>query len=131
MNTTGPRRTAPSILIVDDERTILDLLSRILSEDGYSLTGAEDGDAALELIKQRDFDLVISDFRMPKLDGRQLFEGARAARPGIEKRFIFITGETDPAAKKHFIEEVGVGVITKPFRPGLVRAIVRATLSAG
>ncbi len=123
------RQRSEKILLVDDEPTILELLREILHTEGYTLVTAEDGAAALESVLQNDYDLIITDFRMPKLSGKGFYEQAKAAKPGIEERFIFISGEMDPTIKTKFIEETGVHVIAKPFRSDLVRTTVRDALA--
>jgi CheY-like chemotaxis protein len=122
------RRRSEKILLVDDEPAILELLREILDTEGYALVTAENGAAALEIVLQNDYDLIITDFRMPKLSGKGLYEKAKTAKPGIEDRFIFISGEMDPTIKTKFIEETGVRVIAKPFRSDLVRTTVRDAL---
>lgn len=127
----NPARQQPAkILLVDDEPTILKLLRDILNTEGYDLLSVENGAVAFEHVLEGDFDLIITDFRMPELSGKAFYEKAKAAKPGIEEKFIFISGEMDPAAKTKFIEETGVSVIAKPFRSDLVRSMVRETLEA-
>jgi CheY-like chemotaxis protein len=128
MSNSQARRT--KILLVDDEIPILELLREILEPDGYDLSSAENGADALAMVLESDFDLIITDFRMPKLSGRQLFEEAKVGKPGIEKRFLFISGEMDPETKTEYIRESGVRVIAKPFKADLVREAVQEVLEA-
>ena len=69
------------ILIVDDEKTIRDSSKLILDEEGYETELAADGQDALEKIKQTDFDIVITDIKMPRLDGIQLLEEVSKLSP--------------------------------------------------
>ncbi|MCM8763237.1 MAG: response regulator, partial [Candidatus Omnitrophica bacterium] len=62
----------PKILIVDDEPDILDLLELTLSEENYEILKASDGEEALAIIKSQPLDLVLLDYKMPKMDGRQV-----------------------------------------------------------
>lgn len=128
MSKRQPRRPAGRILLVDDEASILELLCEILEPDGYELVTATNGSDALDLVLSSEFDLIITDFRMPKLSGRELYDRARAGKPGIENRFLFISGEMDPEAKTEFIRETGVRVIAKPFRADKVRTEVHDAL---
>jgi DNA-binding NtrC family response regulator len=82
------------------------------------------------LLLETPFDAIITDFRMPELSGKELFDEAKVRRPGIEKRFLFISGEMDPEAKTEFIRESGVRVIAKPFKADLVREAIRNVLDA-
>ena len=65
------------ILIVDDEQSIRETLREILEYEGYEIEEAEDGDKALSLIKKFNYDAVLADIKMPKLDGLELLEKAK------------------------------------------------------
>ncbi len=77
------------ILVVDDEKTIRDSLKIILDEEGFATDTAGDGEEALQKIKENEFDIVITDIKMPKLDGMQLLETATKISP--ETFFIIMT----------------------------------------
>lgn len=62
------------ILVVDDEKDILRALEFILSREGYSVTTAVSGEEAIELLKKEEFDLVLTDLRMPGMDGMEVLE---------------------------------------------------------
>jgi len=121
---------ATRVLIVDDEPSILDLLTEMLSSEGMAVATAQDGEEALARIAEQPFDVIISDFRMPRMTGRELYNAACERTPGIGRRFVFISGEMDPVTKREFILETGVPVISKPFRAEVVKRVVRETLNA-
>lgn len=77
------------ILIVDDEEIIRNSLSYVMKEEGFDVEEAEDGDIALEKINENDFDLVITDIKMPKMDGIELLQKVSKTHP--ETFFIVIT----------------------------------------
>ena len=77
------------ILIVDDEKTIRDSLKMIMDEEGFTTDTAGDGEEALQKIKETEFDIVITDIKMPKMDGMQLLETATKISP--ETFFIIMT----------------------------------------
>ena len=77
------------ILIVDDEKSIRDSLKMVLAEEGFTTDAAGDGEEALQKIRENDYDVVISDIKMPKLDGMQLLESATKISP--ETFFIIMT----------------------------------------
>ncbi|WP_373517576.1 sigma-54-dependent transcriptional regulator [Pricia sp.] len=85
----------PKILIIEDESAIRRVLVKILSEenDTYQLEEAEDGLKGLEAIKNNDYDLVLCDIKMPKMDGVEVLEAARKIKPEIP--FIMISGHGD------------------------------------
>ena len=103
MNDYQPRRRPANILLVDDEPAILELLREILDTEGYNIDTADNGAVALEKVLERDFDLIITDFRMPKLSGKGFYDRAKASKPGIEERFIFISGEMDPTINRESV----------------------------
>ncbi|MCK0160313.1 sigma-54-dependent transcriptional regulator [Allomuricauda sp. F6463D] len=83
------------ILVVEDESAIRRVLVKILAEenDDYNVVEAEDGKAGIDLIKKEDFDLVLCDIKMPKMDGVEVLEAAKKIKPEIP--FIMISGHGD------------------------------------
>ena len=77
------------ILIVDDEKPIRDSLKLILDEEGYSTNVASDGEDALQRLQEDVYDVVITDIKMPRMDGMQLLESASKISP--ETFFIIMT----------------------------------------
>jgi CheY-like chemotaxis protein len=131
MGNRQPLRPVKRILIVDDDVSILGLLREILEPEGHEIYTAGNGAEALSMVLDTDFDLIITDYRMPQLSGKEFYERAVALKPGIKNRFVFNSGELDPAAKTEFIRQTGVRVIAKPFKADLVRLTVREALEAG
>jgi len=85
----------PKILIIEDEAAIRRVLGKILSEenDTYKVEEAEDGQAGLEKIKNDDYDLVLCDIKMPKMDGVEVLEAVKKIKPEIP--FVMISGHGD------------------------------------
>jgi DNA-binding NtrC family response regulator len=77
------------VLIVDDEKVIRDSLELLLKDEGYKADTSTDGEDALQKIKQEDYDIVITDIKMPKLDGIELMQKARDVSPN--SFFIIMT----------------------------------------
>ncbi len=102
-------------LVVDDEVSVRSLVARLLTRRGYDVVQAEDGEAALRLLEQRRFELVLCDLRMPRLSGRMLFDAL--AERGLDSagRFVLMTGDTLSADVAAFVETRGVALLTKPF----------------
>lgn len=104
------------ILIVDDFATMRRILKNILKQLGFSnVTEADDGTTALELLKTSSFDLVISDWNMPKMTGLDLLKQMRAMPETKTLPFLMVTAE---AQKQNVIEAVQAGVsnyVVKPF----------------
>lgn len=83
------------ILLVDDNKDYLMLMKDILFSNGYSVTTATDGTDACDILDTSDMDLIISDIKMPKLDGIKLHAYARETEKYKNTKFIFITGYRD------------------------------------
>ncbi len=114
------------ILVVDDEPNLRRVLSAQLARDGYEVHTAEDGEGALDLLKEHHIDLVITDLRMPKMDGMELLR--RAVELDDELPIVMITahGTVDNAVEA--LKTGAFDYITKPFDQAEVRAIVRKAL---
>ena len=119
-------------LIVDDEAEVAELLGDILRADGHRVEIAHSGSAALETIAQRDFDIILSDLRMPGLDGPSLYRVLEERQSALLSRVAFITGDTLSPKIKGFLQTVGRPYIEKPIIPQEVRNLVRLVIeSAG
>jgi CheY-like chemotaxis protein len=88
-----PART-PEILLVDDNRQGLIARKSLLQELGYNVSTATNGEEALELFSQQNFDVVVTDFKMPRMDGIELIKRIRGAQAGV--RIILLSGFVEP-----------------------------------
>ena len=116
------------VLIIDDEPEILELLVDVLRSDGLEAETACSGASAKEKLRERTFDLVLSDVRMPELDGAGLYRELERIDPNLTSRFVFMTGDSLSAETRQFIERVGALSLSKPFSPDEVRRVVRRAL---
>lgn len=126
--TPSPEASRPRVLVVDDEESILDLLSRALASAQYDVDVAPNGIVALELLKKQAYDLVITDLRMPGMDGLALITEARALHRKLP--VVVITGYSSEASA---IEAVNLGVsgyVTKPFKIPRVLEVAAKALDA-
>jgi two-component system, NtrC family, response regulator AtoC len=114
------------ILVVDDEPNLRRVLSAQLARDGYDVHNAEDGEQALHILQEHHIDLVITDLKMPKLDGMQLLR--RALELDGELPIVMITahGTVDNAVEA--LKTGAFDYITKPFDQAEVRTIVKKAL---
>jgi len=126
----GSARGGLSILVVDDEPDVAELLLDVLSREGHTIEIANSGKAALARIRNRSYDLVLSDIRMPGMDGPTLYRNLGRSRPGLQRRVVFITGDTLSPGIKSFLDESGRPYIEKPIRPQDVRALVGEVVGA-
>ncbi len=116
--------------MVDDEHVIAQLIADVLGGEGYDVDTAPDGVAALEHIGQRAYDLILSDLRMPELDGLGLYRKLEESRPDLVRRFVFITGTSEHTDYQGFIEDVAAPVLTKPFEVDELLRVAREMLTA-
>lgn len=101
------------ILVIDDEQIVCQLLKRTLGEKKYDVEIAEDGDIALEKTKKNFFNLLITDFKMPKVDGMDVLKEIKKCNPHIE--VIIITGYPTIASAVEAIKIGAFDYICKPF----------------
>jgi CheY-like chemotaxis protein len=104
------------VLVADDQEHMRELLVEALAADGHTVDPAEDGMAALKLLEQQSYDLVVSDLRMPQVDGPKLYQETRRRRPDTAPHFIFITGEDEAPGYRTFLADSKAPVVTKPFK---------------
>ncbi len=114
------------ILVVDDEPNLRRVLSAQLSRDGYDVHTAEDGEQALSVIRDNHIDLVITDLRMPKMDGMELLRSALALDEELPVIMITAHGTVDNAVEA--LKTGAFDYITKPFDQAEVRTIVKKAL---
>src|SRR5258706_3375155 len=114
------------VLIVDDEPNLRKILSAQLSRDGYDVMTAEDGEQGLQTLRDHHIDLVITDLKMPKVDGMTLLREALREEPELPIVMITAHGTVDTA-----VEALKLGAfdyLTKPFDKDEVRQIVAKAL---
>jgi len=102
------------ILVVDDEEHFLSLLSNVLDEEGYSVKTANNGEKALQILEQYTPDLILTDLRMPEIDGLRLMETVKARHPDID--FIFITAFATVESAVDAMKKGAIDYITKPLK---------------
>ena len=126
--TTSPR-TPRAVLIVDDEPDILDALSAVLTASlDVDVVTAASGPAALACLDGRTFDLVISDFRMPAMNGIELLAQARIRQPCAHR--LLLTAFPEPELARVARDVAGVGILmTKPVRRADLLLRVQAVLA--
>jgi two-component system OmpR family response regulator len=117
--------TGSKILIVEDDRTLLDVLKYNLTKEGYSLVAAIDGIQALELARSEKPDLIILDIMLPKLGG---FEVCRVLRKEMTVPILMLTAKVDETDKVVGLEIGADDYMTKPFSLRELVARIRAML---
>jgi two-component system chemotaxis response regulator CheY len=118
------------VMMVDDSATVRQALQMVLSDAGYDVLEAVDGQDALDKLSSESVDMLVTDLNMPKVDGIVLIQEIRQ-RPG--NRFmpiIMLTTESQPEKKSAGKIAGASGWITKPFRPEQLLAVVRMVCPA-
>jgi two-component system NtrC family sensor kinase len=125
---TGQSPKSAEILVVDDEEPVVMLISEVLALDGHEVTAAYNGAEALALLQTREFDLILSDVRMPAVGGPTFFEILQTTRPDLLPRVVFVTGDTVSKSTQEFLRRAGRPMLPKPFDPERLRELVTTTL---
>ena len=114
-----------TVLVLDDEQPVLDLVGEVLQNAGFKVTALRDAAAGLEQARTRRFDLILCDWKMPGMSGRQFFEQLREATPAAAARVVFMTGDVLGAATQDYLRECGKTCLSKPFTLQQLRAVIR------
>jgi CheY-like chemotaxis protein len=112
------------ILVVDDETGIRSLLSELLESEGFEVRAAKDGQESLDEMQREDFDLVITDIQMPRLDGLAMVEAMRQA--GRKEKIIIMTGSALAMDVPNDEMPMVVSRLQKPFRMSNLLDVVSA-----
>jgi DNA-binding response OmpR family regulator len=124
----GQANIKGNILVVEDEPVIAKVCMRTLSAEGFHVQIVDNGKAALEVLKEKEFDLCLIDIRTPEMNGTELYGRLEKKYPKMVKKVIFTTGDVLSANIKAFLEKANRPYLTKPFTPDELRAVVRAVL---
>ena len=114
------------ILVVDDEQSLRDVLSIMLKRAGYAVTSAMDGEEAIELLNREIFDLVITDLRMPKINGMEVLKAVKSVSP--ETVVLIITAFATADSAVEAMKQGAYDYLTKPFQVDEVQLIIRNAL---
>lgn len=129
MNHAKAGMNARTLLVVDDEPELLDIVSNDVSNLGYSTDVAKDGETALAMIRQGGFDAVLCDLAMPKLDGMSLLKKVRAE--GIDVPFVFLSAHP---GSEHFRDAMRLGAfdfLRKPYAQDELHNSIHRMLEVG
>jgi DNA-binding NtrC family response regulator len=116
----------PTILVVDDEIQISDLLRDFLTQEGYQVLTAANGVEAISLGKENRLDLALLDLKMPGMDGIEVFQKLREVKKDIG--VIILTGYGTLKTAKQAMRLGAYDYLTKPFDLGLVKSVIREAL---
>ena len=114
----------PRVLVLDDNTMITQMLGSMLDMFGYQTATANAGEEALELLAYDRFDVVLSDLRMPGMDGQEFYRRAIAEHPELARRIVFLTGYSVGHGAREFLEATACPLLTKPCSLQTVQEII-------
>lgn len=117
-----------TILVVDDEIGVAEVLADMLSADGHHVETAANGAMGLDKLQKRSYDLILCDIKMPELDGPGFYREVEARYPGLRERFIFLTGDTLSPKTREFLKQTGASCLSKPFALAEVQRLTQQVL---
>ena len=118
------------VLVIDDEEPILEMVQQMLNSYGYHVHTAAEGESALRELKNNRYDAILCDWKMPGLNGRQVYDRLRDIHPELCRRVIFITGDVINEPMQKFLEQEKRPCLTKPFALGELRKAVKTIVAA-
>lgn len=107
-----------SVLLVEDELALAEAVAEALTDAGFRVDRAVDGQEALEHVQTQVYDLVICDLKMPRVDGPTFYRTVTKTMPSLSHRIVFVTGDVAGTDAEPFLEESGCRWLAKPFRLG-------------
>jgi signal transduction histidine kinase len=126
----GHEGVGKKILVIDDEEPILHMVREALTPQGYEVDIASDGATALQRMSEKKYDVALCDWKMPGLNGQQVYERARVVNPALSARMIFITGDVINERTRKFLEQQNKICLPKPFTIAEFRAAIKKVLTA-
>jgi CheY-like chemotaxis protein len=130
----GPTSSAPPvrdkrILLVEDDPLVAEALSRLLRLDEHRVDHAHDGLEALERVETNEYDIILSDVRMPRLDGRGFYTALGRCRPDLVRRTAFLTANAESHEILAFFAATGTRWLAKPASLADIRALLHRLVS--
>ncbi|MDA1184371.1 MAG: response regulator [Acidobacteria bacterium] len=117
-----------SVLVVEDERALAIAVTEALTDAGLVVDHAGDGEEALARVRQKAYDVLVCDLKMPRVDGMTLYRAIATTAPALARRVIFVTGDVAGTDAERFLADTGCRWLAKPFRLSDLLRAVRDTL---
>jgi signal transduction histidine kinase len=118
-----------TVLVVEDEPALAAAVSEALTDAGFVVDRAGDGEEALQQVSARSYDLIVCDLKMPKIDGMMFYQRLSVSHPDSAHRVIFVTGDVAGTDAEKFLQESGCRWLAKPFRLGDLLRTAREILA--
>jgi len=130
-NSDTPDHARAHLAVVEDDDSIRELIVDVLADNGYEVDLAADGAEALRLCEKARYDLILSDLRMPNMDGAALYQELRLRYGSTMPRMMFVTAPSHSLDYARFLRATSVPVLAKPFTLDGLRTAVRRALGEG
>ena len=119
-----------TILVIDDEPSVVRALAGLLRRDGYRVGTASNGHHALARLQEQPYDVIVCDLRMPELDGPAFYAILTRQYPALRQRVIFLTGDTGGEDNRTFLTQCGRPWLRKPSAITTIRRAIAQVLQA-
>ena len=124
-----PSASGKKVLVADDEPSIREALSDILSKEGFKVDIARDGQEALDQLERKRYALIITDVKMPGVSGMELYDAVSIKHAYLKNKVIMLTGDVFSEDIKNFLDKRKVPYILKPFEPKELLGLITKVLS--
>ena len=118
-----------TVLVVEDEPALAAAVSEALTDAGFVVDRAGDGEEALRRVRSKTYDLIVCDLKMPKIDGMRFYQRLSDEDPDTARRVIFVTGDVAGTDAENFLQDSGCRWLAKPFRLGDLLKTAREILA--
>jgi CheY-like chemotaxis protein len=118
-----------TVLVVEDEPALAAAVCEALTDAGFAVDRAGDGEEALRCVGAKSYDLIVCDLKMPKIDGIRFYQKLAPTSPDVARRVIFVTGDVAGTDAESFLQESGCRWLAKPFRLGDLLRTAREILT--
>jgi CheY-like chemotaxis protein len=122
-------RRHTQVLVVDDDPFGRQWLVDSLTSEGHEVDAAADGRTAVAQLRHRSYDLIITDLRMPQMDGVAFYRWVEGSRPHMARRVVFLSGNTEEAEYRGFVAEKRDRTVAKPVRASELNRLVESILA--
>src|SRR5688572_17548351 len=118
-----------TVLVVEDEPALAAAVCEALTDAGFVVDRAGDGEEALRRVAAKSYDLIVCDLKMPKIDGMRFYHRLATTHPDVARRVIFVTGDVAGTEAERFLQDSGCRWLAKPFRLGDLLRTAREILA--
>ncbi len=116
------------VLVIDDEESVLQMVYQVLTASGYHVHTVANGETALQELRNNSYDAIFCDWKMPGLNGREVYERVRGTSPELCQRMIFVTGDVINESMQEFLQKENRPCLAKPFTLSEVRTAAKNTI---